>query len=340
MRIAVFSSKSYDREALERANKDHGHNLVFYEPRLGEETLALAQGFEAIAPFVNDDLSAPVIEILAAGGTRLLTLRSAGYNHVDLRAAERHDVRVARVPAYSPYAVAEHAMGLILTLNRQFHRAHARIREGNFSLEGLLGYDLKGRTIGVIGTGVIGRVFCGIAIGFGCRVVAHDLRPDREVEDIGVEYVSLDELFQSADIVALHLPLTPDTYHLIDAEALERMKRGVMLINTSRGALVDTRAAIAGLKSGQLGAFGLDVYEEEADLFFEDLSNTVIQDDVFARLLTFPNVVITGHQGFFTQEALTRIAETTLANATAFERGDGEFHEVTVDRVQSDRSAE
>jgi D-lactate dehydrogenase len=334
MKIAVFSTKPYDREALERANEAHGHDLVYFEPRLSLATASLVRGFEGICPFVNDDLSEPVIQLVAASGVRLLTLRSAGFNHVDLRAAAQRQVVVARVPAYSPHAVAEHAMGMILTLNRKLHRAYARVREGNFSLEGLMGFDMHGKTIGVVGTGRIGAVFCRIAIGFGCRVIAHDVHPSAEVEELGVEYASLEEVLAAADIVALHLPLSPATRHMIDAAALERMKAGVMLINTSRGALVDTRAVISGLKSGRIGSLGLDVYEEEADLFFEDLSSTVIQDDVFARLLTFPNVLITGHQGFFTKEALQRIAETTLSNATAFERGAGPLNTVTLDQVQ------
>lgn len=337
MRIAVFSTKPYDRQALEEANARHGHELVFFEPRLGPSTVALAKGFEAICPFVNDDLSRPVIEALGGGGTRLLTLRSAGFNHVDLGAAAEHDMVVARVPAYSPHSVAEHAMGLVLTLNRKFHRAHARVREGNFSLEGLMGFDLHGKTMGVVGTGKIGRAFCRIALGFGCHVLAHDPQPSEEAAALGVEYAPLEELLRAADIVALHLPLTPQTRHLVDAAALARMKPGAMLINTSRGALVDTRAAIEALKSGQLGALGLDVYEEEADLFFEDLSDTVIQDDVFARLLTFPNVLITGHQGFFTREAMGGIAEVSLGNATAFEGGGGELYDVTLEGVRGGR---
>jgi D-lactate dehydrogenase len=329
MRIAVFSTKTYDRQMLTSANDRHGHELVFFEPRLTPSTAALADGFEAVCPFVNDDLSAAVIGRLAEGGLRLLTLRSAGFNHVDLRAAEECGVVVTRVPAYSPYAVAEHAVGLILTLNRKFHRAFARIREGNFSLEGLLGFDLHGTTVGVLGTGKIGLVFCRIMAGFGCRVIAYDPAPTDAARALGVEYVGRDDLFATADIIALHLPLTRETHHLIDSSALGRMKEGVMLINTSRGGLIDTRAVIRALKSGKIGALGLDVYEEEADLFFEDLSSTVIQDDVFARLLTFPNVLITGHQGFFTREALDSIAETTLANVTAFEKGTGEIHAVT-----------
>lgn len=334
MKIAVFSTKPYDREALDRANQRHRHELIYFEPRLTQDTATLAIGFEAVCPFVNDELSAPVVAKLANGGLRLLTLRSAGFNHVNLQAAAKHHVVVARVPAYSPYAVAEHAVGLILTLNRKLHRAYARVREGNFALDGLLGFDLHGKTVGVVGTGKIGTVFCRIMAGFGCRVVAHDPYPNDEARQAGAEYVELDQLFRTADIVALHLPLTPDTHHLIDASALGRMKPGVMLINTSRGGLVDTLAVIEALKSGRIGALGLDVYEEEADLFFEDLSDTVIQDDVFARLLTFPNVLITGHQGFFTAEALESIAETTLANATAFETGKGKLHTIEAEEAK------
>jgi D-lactate dehydrogenase len=338
MRIAVFSTKPYDRAALEAANREHGHTLVYLEPRLTPQTMELARGFEALCPFVNDQLSEEILESLAEDGLRLLTLRSAGFNHVDLAAADRLGITVARVPAYSPHAVAEHATGLILTLNRHLHRAYARVREGNFALDGLLGFDMQGKTVGVVGTGRIGRAFCRIMVGFGCRVLAHDPEPSDEVRGYGVEYVELPDLFAEADIVALHLPLTPATHHLIDAAALERMKRGVMLVNTSRGGLIDTRAVIEALKSGKIGALGLDVYEEEEDLFFEDLSNAVIQDDVFARLLTFPNVMITGHQGFFTREALTNIAETTLANATAFESGEGTLHAIDFDEVRAGSS--
>ena len=275
-----------------------------------------------------------MLERLAENGTRLLTLRSAGFNHVDLKAAAAQGITVARVPAYSPHAVAEHAIGLVLTLSRRFHRAYARVREGNFSLEGLLGFVLHGKTVGVVGTGRIGTAFCRILTGLGCRILAHDLFPSDEVRSLGARYVELAELWPGADIVSLHLPLTPETHHLVDDAAITHMKEGVMLINTSRGGLVDTRAVIRGLKNGRIGALGLDVYEEEADLFFEDLSAKVIQDDVFARLLTFPNVLITGHQGFFTREALENIAEATLANATAFERGEGELRAVTLEEVR------
>ncbi len=334
MRIAVFSTKPFDRRFLDGANEDHGHELRYLEARLNEDTAVLAQGCEAVCPFVNDDVGAPVVEHLARQGIRLIALRSAGFNHVDLRAAEAQGLTVSRVPAYSPYAVAEHAVGLVLNLNRKLHRAHQRVREGNFALDGLLGFDLHGRTVSVLGTGKIGAVFARIMLGFGCRVLAHDPYPSDELKAVGVEYVDLEAALAQGDVVALHLPLTPGTHHLVDAEAIDRMKDGVMLINTSRGGLVDTRAVIDGLKSGRIGGLGLDVYEEEADLFFEDLSDTVIQDDVFARLLTFPNVLITGHQGFFTRDALENIARTTLENATAFESGRGTLHEVTLADVQ------
>jgi D-lactate dehydrogenase len=334
MRIAVFSTKPYDRQALTAANEHHGHELTFLEPRLTPETVSLAAGFEAVCPFVNDQLTAPVIERLAEGGVRLLTLRSAGFNHVDIRAATAHGITVTRVPAYSPYSVAEHAVGLVLTLNRRFHRAYARVREGNFALDGLLGFDIHGKTVGAIGTGKIGTAFCRIMAGFGCEILAYDPYPSDQVRELGGAYVELPRLFGESDIIALHLPLTPETYHLIDSAALGQMKPGVMLINTSRGGLVDTKAVISALKSGRIGSLGLDVYEEEADLFFEDLSGRVIQDDVFARLLTFPNVLITGHQGFFTREALANIAETALGNATAFEAGDGKMSEVTLEDVR------
>lgn len=333
MRIAVFSTKPYDRQTLSAVNTRYGHQLEFFEPRLTLTTAGLAARFEAVCPFVNDELNAEVIAALAGGSVRLITLRSAGFNHVDLRATALHGITVARVPAYSPYAVAEHSVALILTLNRKLHRAYARVREGNFALEGLLGFDIHGKTVGAIGTGRIGQVFCRIMAGFGCRILAYDPFPSEEVRSLGGEYVDLIQLLGASDIVALHLPLTPETHHLIDAAAIDRMKEGAMLINTSRGALVDTRAVIDALKSGKLGSLGLDVYEEEADLFFEDLSGSVIQDDVFARLLTFPNVLITGHQGFFTREALASIAETTLANATAFDQGSGTIHRVELEEA-------
>ncbi|MEZ6189446.1 MAG: 2-hydroxyacid dehydrogenase [Planctomycetota bacterium] len=327
MRVAVFSSKPYDREFLEAANAAGEHELVFFEAGLDLRTATLAAGFGAVCAFVNDTCSAEVLEALAEGGTRLLALRSAGFNHVDLGAARRLGITVARVPAYSPYAVAEHAVALVLALNRRTHRAYARVREGNFALQGLLGFDLHGRTVGVVGTGKIGLCFARIMAGFGCRVLGADPRPSPEFLELG-EVVELDALFRESDVISLHCPLTPETRHLIDAEAIEHMRDGVMLINTGRGALVDTRAVIAGLKAQKVGYLGLDVYEEEEALFFEDHSGDVIQDDVFMRLLTFPNVLVTAHQGFFTREALANIARTTLGNVSAFERGEGELFRV------------
>lgn len=260
-------------------------------------------------------------------------MRCAGFNHVDLIAARDLRLTVARVPAYSPHAVAEHTVALMLSLNRKIHRAYARVREGNFALEGLLGFDLNGRTVGIIGTGKIGAVVARIMNGFGCRLLAYDPSPDEACRGLGVRYTSLTDLYEQSHIITLHCPLTPETHHLIDATALDRMRSGVMLINTGRGALIDTQAVIAALKSGKIGALGLDVYEEEADLFFEDLSNRVIQDDLFSRLLTFPNVLITGHQGFFTQEAMARIAETTLDNLSDFEQGRALINEVRAEQV-------
>lgn len=333
MKVAVFSTKPYDQEFLQAANAAHGHELVFFEPRLSYETRALAAGFPAICVFVNDQLDATVLTALAQQGTRLIALRCAGFNNVDLIAARDLGLTVVRVPAYSPHAVAEHAVGLMLTLNRKIHRAHARVREGNLALDGLLGFDLHDRTVGIVGTGKIGAVVAHIMKGFGCRLLAYDPVPNADCEALGARYVSLPELLAESDIVTLHCPLTPETHHLIDAQALSRMKPGVMLINTSRGALIDTRTVIEALKSGQIGYLGLDVYEEEADLFFEDLSNRVIQDDVFARLLTFPNVIITGHQAFFTRNALEKIADTTLSNIKDFEQGRACANEVTADRL-------
>ena len=333
MRIAVFSSKSYDEVSLRAANEAAGHDLVFLEPRLTPATAPLAHGAGAVCAFVNDILDATVLRRLAEGGVRLIALRSAGFNHVDLEAAEALGMCVARVPAYSPHAVAEHAVALILTLNRKIHRAHNRVRENNFALQGLLGFDLAGKTVGVVGTGAIGAVFARIMTGFGCRVSAFDPQPNQACRDLGVEYVDLPTLFGHSDIVSLHCPLTPSTYHLVDRDAVASMPHGVMLVNTSRGALIDTSAVIDGLKIGRIGSVGLDVYEEEADLFFEDLSDRVITDDVFSRLLTFPNVLVTGHQAFFTREALAQIADTTLANVTAFERDGRPVHPVDTGRA-------
>lgn len=332
--VAVFSAKPYDRSFLTAANEAAGrpHDLLFFEAHLTAGTAALAAGARAVCPFVNDILDAPTLDALAKQGTRLIALRGAGFNNVDLAAAEKAGIAVARVPAYSPWAVAEHAVALMLALNRKIHRAYARVREGNFALEGLLGFDLHGRTVGLVGVGRIGLVVGRIMRGFGCRVLAYDPSRSEELIQLGGEYVTLEELLAASDIRSLHCPLTPETRHLIDAAAVAAMKPGVMLINTSRGAVIETSAAIDGLKSGRIGYLGLDVYEEEGDLFFEDLSDQVIRDDVFARLLTFPNVLITGHQAFFTREALTAIAETTIANITAFGASGEPVHPVTAEK--------
>ncbi|HDZ47829.1 hypothetical protein LCGC14_0106710 [marine sediment metagenome] len=331
MRIAVFSAKPYDRTFLTCANTAERHFLSFFDARLTVETATLAQGFDGVCAFVNDCLDEAVLQQLHDGGTTLIALRSAGFNHVDLAAAERLGMTVARVPAYSPHAVAEHAVALVLSLNRMTYRAYNRVREGNFALDGLLGFDLHGKTVGVIGTGQIGLIFASIMHGFGCRILASDPFPNPQAAPF-VKYVPLETLYAQSDIISLHCPLTPDTNHLIDADAIAQMKQGVMLINTGRGRVVDTQAVIASLKSGKIGRLGLDVYEEEEQLFFEDLSHGVIDDDQFMRLTTFHNVLITGHQAFFTTEALTNIAETTLANIDAFESGEGEIHTVEITR--------
>ncbi len=320
MKTAFFNTKPYDRRFFDKANESHRHELHYFEPHLDETTLPLADGYKAICVFVNDQLNEHLISRLAKMGVRLIALRCAGYNNVDLAAAARHGIMVARVPAYSPYAVAEHTLALLLALNRKVHKAYNRVRDGNFSLDGLLGFDIHGLTVGVIGTGKIGVIVTRILKGFGCEILAHDPYPNPEYEKLGARYASIDEIYSSSQVITLHCPLNPDTYHLIDETAIEKMQPGVTLINTSRGALVDAKAVISGLKSGKIGHLGLDVYEEEEDIFFEDLSGLVIQDDVFARLNTFPNVIITGHQGFFTKEALANIAETTLENLTEYEK--------------------
>ena len=322
MRVTIFNTKPYEQKLFEQTNQNFDHELIYLDARLNPKTAILAKGSQAISAFVNDDLGAEVLEILASLGTRLIALRSAGYNHVDLKAAADLDLTVVRVPAYSPHAVAEHTVGLMLALNRQIHRANRRVRDGNFALSGLMGFDFHGRTMGIVGTGKIGEVVARILTGFGVKLLAYDLSPNPACLDMGVEYVKYEALLAESDIVSLHCPLTPDTHHIIDDQAISKMKDGVMLINTSRGALVDTKAVIRGLKAGKIGYLGLDVYEEEGDLFFEDLSDYVIQDDVFSRLLTFPNVLITAHQGFFTRDALESIISITLDNVKTFEAGE------------------
>lgn len=333
MQFAVFSTKPYDRKFLAPAAEAAGHQPRFFEARLMMESVPLAQGFPAVCAFVNDSLAAPVLEALHARGTRLVAMRCAGFNNVDLEAAARLGIQVARVPAYSPYAVAEHTIGLILALNRKLHRAYNRVRDGNFSLDGLLGFDMHGKTAGVIGTGKIGALVARTLQCFGCEVLLYDVQENPECRSCG-KYVALNELLERSDIVSLHCPLVPATHHVINDAAVARMKPGVMIINTSRGALVETMALVRGLKSGHIGYVGLDVYEEEADLFFEDLSNRVIQDDTFTRLLTFPNVLITSHQAFFTRNALEEIARVTMQNLSQFERGERLQNGVSLDKVK------
>ncbi|NEQ99604.1 MAG: 2-hydroxyacid dehydrogenase [Cyanothece sp. SIO2G6] len=321
MKIAVFSTKRYDRQFLAAANTTHQHEFLFLETRLTPDTAQLAKGAGVVCAFINDQLDKSVLEQLATYGINHIALRSAGFNNVDLEAASQLGIKIARVPAYSPYAVAEHAVGLILMLNRKLYRAYNRVRDDNFALDGLLGFDLHGSVVGVIGTGKIGQCFAQIMRGFGCQLLGYDVYQSQVCLDLGMTYVSLEELLAQAKIISLHCPLLSSTYHLINEKTLAQVQPGTMLINTSRGGLVNTRDVIEALKSGRLGYFGADVYEEEEELFFEDLSGTVIQDDTFQRLQSFPNVVVTAHQGFFSRNALEAIATTTLNNISDFELG-------------------
>jgi D-lactate dehydrogenase len=314
IKIAFFDAKPYDIESFDKANKDFGFKITYFKNHLTSETASLTQGFEVVCVFVNDAVQKDAIEVLIRNGIRLIAVRAAGYNNLDLKALFQK-IHTVRVPAYSPHAVAEHAVALMLALNRKVHRAYYRTRDNNFTLNGLLGFDMYGKTAGIIGTGKIGKVLIEILKGFGMRVLAYDAFPDLAYQKkTGFEYVGLDALYKNSDILSLHCPLTKETYHLINEESIGKMKQGVMIINTGRGMLIDSKALIDGLKTGQVGFAGLDVYEEESDYFFEDFSNKVITDDVLARLLSFNNVVVTSHQGFFTREALQNIATTTLQN--------------------------
>jgi D-lactate dehydrogenase len=319
MKVAVFSARKYDRELFTHANTAHGHALSFFDVRLTADTAALAAGYPAVCVFVNDTVDAAALAVLHAGGTRLVATRSTGFNHIDLAAAKRFGMRVARVTDYSPHSVAEFAVGLLLAVNRKIHRAYNRTRDGNFELDGLMGFDLHGRTIGVIGTGKIGTVFAGIMRGFGCAVVGADVNVNPQFEAQGGQYRSVAEVIAASEVLSLHCPLTPATRHLINAQSLATMRSGALLINTSRGGLVDTEAVIDALKTGQLGGLAIDVYEQEADLFFQDLSSAIITDDVIQRLVSFPNVIVTGHQAFFTHDAVGTIMATTLANISQYE---------------------
>ena len=315
MKIAFFSAKHYEREFFDLACQVKGLDIVYFEEKLSQKTVAMTAGFAAVCVFVNDELDVTCIKHLVQKGVSLIALRCAGFNNVDLEAAKNCGIEVVRVPAYSPHAVAEHAMALLLTLNRKTHKAYNRVREANFSLDGLLGFDLYGKTVAVIGVGKIGRCMITILKGFGCRVLAYDIVEDADyAKQQGFAYVSLDEIYQQADIISLHCPLTPKTKHLIDAASIALMKKGVYLINTGRGALIDSSALVSNLKARQLGGVALDVYEQESEVFFEDHSQDIIEDDTLMRLITFPNVIITSHQGFFTHEALSNIAEVTIKN--------------------------
>jgi len=320
-KIAFFDAKPYDQEFFGKINEDYGFQIDFFSARLTLETAPLAAGYETVCVFVNDMVTAQIIDRLYEAGVRHIALRSAGYNNVDLGAAYGK-IHVTRVPAYSPYAVAEHAVALMMTLNRKTHRAFIRTRENNFSINGLMGFDMYNKTAGIIGTGKIGQITSEILRGFGMKILAYDLYPNKDfAQKFGVEYVSADELFSRSDIISLHCPLTPQNVYMIDSSSIAKMKDGVMIINTGRGKLINTKDLIDGLKSRKIGSAGLDVYEEEGEYFFEDFSAEAISDDVLARLTTFPNVLITSHQAFFTREALTNIAQTTLHNINLMQDG-------------------
>lgn len=319
MKITFFSTKPYDKEFFDKVNKDFNFELEYFETHLGPHILNVIEHSDAVCAFVNDTLNAEVLESLSKKGVKYIALRCAGFNNVNLEAAKRLGIRVSRVPAYSPEAVAEHAMAMILTLNRKTHKAYNRVREQNFSLNGLMGFNLYQKTIGVIGTGNIGTAFAKIAKGFGAKILAYDIAENQELKDLGIKYVSMDELLSESDIISLHCPLMDATHHLINKESISKMKENVMLINTSRGGLIDTKAVIDGLKSKHIGYLGIDVYEQEEKLFFRDLSHTIIEDDTIQRLMSFPNVLVTAHQAFFTEEALHQIATSTLTSLSNFE---------------------
>lgn len=312
MKIAFFSSKPYDKTFFEAENKNYGFELNFYETHLGPHIVNAIEDEYAVCVFVNDKVNRQVIEILAKKGVKIIALRCAGFNNVDLEAAKEFGIKVCRVPAYSPEAVAEHTMAMLLTLNRKTHKAYNRVREQNFALNGLLGFNLFQKTIGIVGTGKIGKAFINIAKGFGCKIIAYDLFPDQELMNNGVEYVDLNKLFKTSDVISLHCPLTPENHYMINQETIAMMKAGVMIINTSRGGLINTHEAIEALKNHKIGYLGIDVYEQEEKLFFKDLSAEIIQDDMIQRLMSFPNVLVTAHQAFFTQEALEQISEITM----------------------------
>ena len=319
MKVAIFGTQFYEREYFNKYNLGNKHELVFFEESLNAETTNLAKDFQAVCVFVTDKIDKNCIEKLAKLGVKLIDLRSAGYNNVDIDSAKSNNIKVLRVPAYSPQAVAEHAVAMIMTLNRKTHKSFNQVRENNFSLQNLMGFNLFGKTIGVIGTGKIGRAFCNIMLGFGCKVIAYDIKENETMIQKGVRYKTFDDLLSESDIISIHCPLTPETTYLFDKSAFEKVKIGVMIINTSRGGIINTKDATNALKKEKIGYLGLDVYENEAELFFKDRSQTIIQDDIFERLLSFHNVLITPHQAFYTLEAVTEIAKITIKNFTDFE---------------------
>ncbi|WP_353126796.1 2-hydroxyacid dehydrogenase [Parapedobacter pyrenivorans] len=321
MRVTFFSAKPYDREFFDRLNADFGFELMYYETHLGPHIVNAVENSAAICAFVNDKLDAGVLRVLAEKGVKYIALRCAGFNNLDLEAAKQYGMRVCRVPAYSPEAVAEHALAMILTLNRKTHKAYNRVREQNFALNGLMGFNIHGKTVGIVGTGNIGQAFARIMSGFGCTLLATDIRENDELKALGVRYVPLQHLLAQSDVISLHCPLLESTKHLINEASLQQMKPGVMIINTSRGGLIDTPAVIAGLRSKRIGSLGIDVYEQEEKLFFRDLSHTILNDDTIQLLMSFPNVLVTGHQAFFTEEALEQIARTTLCSLSRLEQG-------------------
>jgi D-lactate dehydrogenase len=334
MKIAFFSSKSYDQKYFKEANVKHGHEMNFFEVSLKPSSAQLSYGHDAVCAFVNDKITRETIEILAENKIGLIVLRCAGFNNVDLEAANDHGIKIMRVPAYSPHAVAEHAVALILSLNRKIHKAYNRVRDNNFSLERLSGFDLYGKTVGIIGTGNIGKEFARIMFGFGCKVIAFDVKKNPVVEALGTEYMDLSSVFSKSDIVSLHCPLNPRTYQIINKNSLALMKKGAMLINTSRGKLINTADVLESLSNRHLGYLGIDVYAEEEKIFFKDLSEKIIDDDIIARLMTYPNVLITAHQGFLTHEALEEIAQTTLENVDDYSKGLSNENEVSIEKVE------
>jgi D-lactate dehydrogenase len=331
-RFAFFSTRPYDREFFD--SYETPHQFEYFETRLRPQTVNLAKGFDGVCVFVNDRINEETLTLLNESNVRLVALRSAGFNNIDLKAAKKNNIRIMRVPAYSPESVAEHALALIMTLARKTHKAYNRVRDGNFSLVKLTGFNIYGKTIGVVGTGQIGKAFCRIMVGMGTNVLAYDKYPSKDMEELGVKYVTLEDVLSASDIISLHCPLTPETHHIINRDTLSKMKSTAMLINTSRGKLVDTMSTIEALKDGKLGSLGIDVYEEEEKLFFRDLSEQIIRDDQIQRLMIFPNVLITAHQGFFTRESLIQITETTLKNFEDFLAGNESVNDVTCELIK------